>query len=203
MHRFASCKVVDEILVTITVTSEESCVMSCLKTDDCHSIEVKTDVSVDNCLLYGGTGSTELYVEPSTANSLSYTLYEFPTTELSATPWNCQTCRCSYPRSLFSDTSSHTHVLVFIQTLLTTYQSNHFHLENWIVSLLAFATWQRFFFRIIRCHTGISFILTTYLSASFSAQDSSPFLHTHFVSIDSLTLKCLFFRHCGILLLGL
>lgn len=81
MNNMRAYSIIDGILSTETVTSIENCVQACLRKNDCHTLEMKTNLSADNCVLYGGFGA-DLYLEPAIPNSLFYTVYGFPAVDL-------------------------------------------------------------------------------------------------------------------------
>lgn len=77
MQAVPGLSITDEVLTTISSTRRE-CIMECLRSEGCHSVEIKLDLAENNCVLYGGVG-TGLLVEPLvTPNSLTYSIYDIP-----------------------------------------------------------------------------------------------------------------------------
>lgn len=76
MSAILGYKISINVIMSVTASDAKTCALECLRQITCHSIEWKTDVTIDNCILYGGEG-LDLFVESPAPNAYFYSVYSF------------------------------------------------------------------------------------------------------------------------------
>lgn len=66
---------------TVTADSVGACVMKCLRQTGCHSVEMQMNITVDNCVLYGGD-ETEVVMERVDSDIKLYSVFNIPSNDM-------------------------------------------------------------------------------------------------------------------------